>query len=87
MIIMPPNPLPLFFLSQIYMLAEWYKPGCVLEYPLGGSGEIVNALVRGMQKYGGRLSLKSHVQNIVVEKGRAIGVKLRSGQVVTFQFI
>lgn len=68
--------------EMIYMLAEWYKPGCVLEYPLGGSGEIVNALVRGMQKFGGRLSLKSHVQNIVVEKGRAIGVKLRSGQFV-----
>lgn len=63
------------------MFSEWYKPGCTLEYPLHGSGAIVEALVRGLQKFGGRISLKSHVENIVVEKGRAVGVKLRGGQV------
>lgn len=63
------------------MFAEWYKPGCSLEYPVGGSGAIVDALVRGLQKFGGRISLRSHVENIVVENGRAVGVKLRSGQV------
>ncbi|KAK3037716.1 hypothetical protein RJ639_031087 [Escallonia herrerae] len=68
--------------EMVYMFAEWYKPGCSLEYPLQGSGAIVNALVRGMQKYGGRISLRSHVEKIVVENGRAIGVKLRSGQFV-----
>ena len=67
---------------QIYMFAEWYKPGCSLEYPLHGSGAVVDALVRGLQKHGGRLSLGAHVERIVVENGRAIGVKLRSGQVI-----
>eukprot|EP00268_Persea_americana_P032386 TRINITY_DN31842_c0_g1_i3.p1 TRINITY_DN31842_c0_g1~~TRINITY_DN31842_c0_g1_i3.p1 ORF type:complete len:328 (+),score=58.00 TRINITY_DN31842_c0_g1_i3:950-1933(+) len=67
---------------QIYMFAEWYKPGCSLEYPLHGSGAVVDALVRGLQKYGGRLSLGAHVERIVVENGRAIGVKLRSGQFI-----
>ncbi|KAF8405825.1 hypothetical protein HHK36_007902 [Tetracentron sinense] len=68
--------------EMVYMFAEWYKPGCTLEYPLHGSGAVVDALVRGMQKFGGRLSLGTHVQNVVVENGRAIGVKLRSGQFV-----
>lgn len=63
------------------MFAEWYKPNCSLEYPLHGSGAVVDALVRGLQKFGGRISLRSHVENIVVEDGRAIGVKLRNGQV------
>lgn len=63
----------------VYMFAEWYKPGSVLEYPLHGSGAIVNALVRGMEKFGGRLSLGSHVEEIVIEGGRAVGVKLKSG--------
>uniref|UniRef100_A0A0C9QVE0 TSA: Wollemia nobilis Ref_Wollemi_Transcript_6218_2204 transcribed RNA sequence n=1 Tax=Wollemia nobilis TaxID=56998 RepID=A0A0C9QVE0_9CONI len=63
----------------VYMFAEWYKPGCVLEYPLDGSGGIVDALVRGMEKFGGRLSLGSHVQEIVIDGGRAVGVKLSSG--------
>lgn len=63
------------------MFAEWYKPGCTLEYPLNGSAAIVDALVRGIQKFGGRISLRSHVENVVVENGRAVGVKLRNGQV------
>lgn len=66
------------------MFAEWYKPGCSLEYPLHGSGALVNALVRGIEKFGGRLSLRSHVEKIVVENDRATGVKLSSGQVSRF---
>ncbi|CAA6660174.1 unnamed protein product [Spirodela intermedia] len=53
----------------VYMFSEWYKPGCLLEYPLHGTEAIVEALVRG------------HVEKIIVENGRATGVKLRSGQV------
>ncbi|KAF7848045.1 hypothetical protein BT93_L2343, partial [Corymbia citriodora subsp. variegata] len=68
--------------EMIYMFAEWYKPGCSLDYPVHGSGAIVDALIKGMQKFGGRISLRSHVEKIVVENGRAIGVKLRSGQFV-----
>ncbi|XP_064934490.1 prolycopene isomerase, chloroplastic-like [Musa acuminata AAA Group] len=66
----------------VYMFAEWYKPGCVLEYPLKGSGAVVDALVQGLKKYGGRLALGSHVDKIVVENGRATGVKLSSGHFV-----
>ncbi|XP_041015501.1 prolycopene isomerase, chloroplastic isoform X1 [Juglans microcarpa x Juglans regia] len=68
--------------EMVYMFAEWYKPGCCLEYPLHGSGAIVDALVHGMKKFGGRLSLGSHVEKIVIENGCATGVKLRSGQFV-----
>lgn len=66
------------------MFAEWYKPGCSLEYPLHGSGALVNALVRGLEKFNGRLSLGSHVEKIIVENGRATGIKLISGQVSLF---
>ncbi|XP_023553449.1 prolycopene isomerase, chloroplastic [Cucurbita pepo subsp. pepo] len=68
--------------EMIYMFAEWYKPGSCLEYPLHGSGAVVNALVQGLQKFGGRISLGSHVQNIIVENDRAVGVKLKSGQFI-----
>ncbi|KAF5951935.1 hypothetical protein HYC85_009879 [Camellia sinensis] len=63
-------------------IQEWYKPGCSLGYPIHGTGVVVDALVCGLQKFGGRISFKSHVENIVVENGRAVGVKLRSGQVL-----
>ncbi|KAI3872203.1 hypothetical protein MKW98_011695 [Papaver atlanticum] len=68
--------------EMVYMFAEWYKPGCTLEYPLHGSGAVIDALVRGLEKFGGRISLGSHVEQIVVENGRAVGVKLRSGQFI-----
>lgn len=38
--------------------------------------------VRGIEKLGGRVELKSHVQEIVVEGGKAVGVRLKSGAVV-----
>uniref|UniRef100_A0A2P2MQW1 Amine oxidase domain-containing protein n=1 Tax=Rhizophora mucronata TaxID=61149 RepID=A0A2P2MQW1_RHIMU len=68
--------------EMIYMFAEWYKPGSSLEYPCHGSGAVVDALVRGLQKFGGRISLRSHVEKIVIKHDRATGVKLRSGQFV-----
>ncbi|KAI5661663.1 hypothetical protein M9H77_20986 [Catharanthus roseus] len=68
--------------EMVYMFSEWYKPGCTLEYPLHGSGAVIDALVRGLKKFGGRLTLKSHVESIVVDQGQAIGVKLRNGQFI-----
>ncbi|XP_031490086.1 prolycopene isomerase, chloroplastic [Nymphaea colorata] len=65
--------------EMVYMFAEWYKPGSSLEYPLHGSGAIVDALVRGIRKFGGRLALGTHVDSIIVENGRAVGVQLSSG--------
>ncbi|CAL5379917.1 unnamed protein product [Camellia sinensis] len=46
--------------EMVYMFAEWYKPGCSLEYPIHGTGAVVDALVCGLQKFGGRISFKSH---------------------------
>ncbi|CAN0534489.1 unnamed protein product, partial [Laminaria digitata] len=38
--------------------------------------------VKGIEKLGGRVELKSHVEQIVVEGGRAVGVQLRSGAII-----
>lgn len=65
------------------MLADWYRPGVTLDYPRGGSGAIVDALVRGVRKHEpSRVCLNSHVDEIIVEENKAVGVKLASGQVV-----
>lgn len=44
---------------------------------MGGSEAIIAALIRGLEKNGGRLLLRSHVDHIVMEGGRATGVALR----------
>ena len=66
--------------EMAFMFAEWYKPGVVLDYPVGGSGALVDALVRGLEKYGGKLLLNSHVERVLVENNRATGVKLKNGK-------
>jgi phytoene dehydrogenase-like protein len=63
-----------------FMFAEWYRPGVKLDYPVGGSEGIVDALIRGIEKNGGKVVLKQHVQNIIVEGGEAAGVVLKGGQ-------
>lgn len=61
-----------------YMMKDWYAPNVSLDFPLGGSGEIVAALARGVTKNGGSIRLNSHVTEIVLENGSAVGVKVRS---------
>ncbi len=67
-----------------YMFDDWYKPNSMLEFPKGGSGAIVDALVRGVEKFGGELRLGTHVEEILVEgegdEKRAVGVRARGGE-------
>ncbi len=51
-----------------------------IDYPVGGSGALVAALVRGLHKCGGELRLSTPVERIWVEDNQARGVQLRSGQ-------
>jgi phytoene dehydrogenase-like protein len=65
--------------EMAFMFADWYRPNVVLDYPVGGSGALVDALVKGLKQHGGQLRLKAHVEKILVEKGRAVGIQLRNG--------
>jgi phytoene dehydrogenase-like protein len=66
--------------EMAFMFAEWYKPGVQLDYPMGGSGAIVDALVRGLTKQGGEIIYNAHVETVLVENKRAVGVRLRNGK-------
>lgn len=68
--------------EMAFMFAEWYRPGVVLDYPVGGSGALVDALVRGLERKGGKLMLGAHIEQVLVEGNRAVGVQLRDGKVI-----
>ncbi len=68
--------------EMAFMFADWYRPSAVLDYPVGGSGALVDALVRGLERHGGRLMLGAHVEQVLVEGDRAVGVRLRGGKEV-----
>ncbi|WP_377474314.1 MAG: NAD(P)/FAD-dependent oxidoreductase [Microcoleus anatoxicus] len=63
-----------------FMIGE--RSRSVIEYPVGGSGAIVDALVRGLQRWGGKLRLGTPVEQILVESGRATGVRLQNGEII-----
>jgi len=65
-----------------YMLADWYRPNVLLDYPRGGTGAVIDALVRGVTKTGGKVYTSAHVEEILIEGDRAVGVRLRSGKIL-----
>ncbi|NEO27371.1 MAG: NAD(P)-binding protein, partial [Kamptonema sp. SIO4C4] len=66
--------------EMAFMLGERAQPP--VEYPVGGSGAIAKALVRGLQRWGGELRLRSPVEKIIVESGKIKGVRLRHGEII-----
>ena len=50
-----------------FMLMERNAGQSTIDYPLAGSRGIVDALVRGLVRHGGRLRLRTHVDEIIVE--------------------
>jgi carotene isomerase len=52
----------------------------VIDYPVGGSGAIVQALVRGLERWGSKLRLNAHVEEILVGHGKAVGIRLKQGE-------
>lgn len=49
-------------------------------YPEGGSGEIARQLLRAVAEAGGWTRIRADVAEIVIERGRAVGVRLADGE-------
>jgi len=62
------------------LFGEWFEPDAALDYPSGGSPAVVAALVRGLERHGGRVRCGAAVEQILVEDGRAVGVRLVGGE-------
>mmetsp|Transcript_17886 Transcript_17886/g.37367 ORF Transcript_17886/g.37367 Transcript_17886/m.37367 type:complete len:620 (-) Transcript_17886:116-1975(-) len=65
-----------------YMVEDFFRENAVMDFPKGGSGELIGALARGVTKRKGcDIELSTAVEEIIVENGRAVGVKLaKSGR-------
>ncbi|WP_371733990.1 carotenoid isomerase [Synechococcus sp. CCY 9618] len=51
-----------------------------INYPRGGVGVIAEKLVRGLERAGGMIRYRSRVVKVLLEDGRAVGVKLAGGE-------
>eukprot|EP01035_Chromulina_nebulosa_P017570 gene17570-23137_t len=70
--------------AVVYTMRDLHQQRAALDYPVGGSGAVVDALIRGIEKFGkSKVYLNSHVEEILFDNKRASGVKLRrKGKIV-----
>jgi len=62
-----------------YTLGDLHREGSILDYPIGGSAAVCEALAASIERNGGRVMLQTHVEGISVEGGKASGVTVRGG--------
>ena len=68
----------LSLLAFVFALA-WMAQGNA-GYPIGGSLRMIGLIEENYEKLGGRIRFKARVERILVESGRAVGVKLQDGE-------
>jgi beta-carotene ketolase (CrtO type) len=59
------------------MMAMRHHPG--MARPLGGTGALVSALLRLLHRLGGKVLTEQTVEKILIDEGRAIGVRVAGG--------
>ncbi|MEM7437244.1 MAG: NAD(P)/FAD-dependent oxidoreductase [Myxococcota bacterium] len=67
-----------FFIHSL--VATHYLRGAA--YPIGGSAQIANTILPVIEASGGEVVTNADVQEIVIEKGRAVGVRLADDRVL-----
>ena len=71
-----------FSASAVYGLIAFLEREWGVHSVTGGTGQLVAGLVRLLQSQGGTLRCHADVAEILVERGRASGVRLQSGEAV-----
>jgi phytoene desaturase len=76
-----------FTASSIYALIHYLEREWGVWYARGGTGALVQALVRLIEEQGGQLHLNTEVAEILVENRRATGVRLHDGRIVHADYV
>jgi phytoene desaturase len=76
-----------FTTTAIYALINALERRWGVHYAMGGTGELVSGLVNLVEGQGGRMRMDSEVVEICVESGRATGVRLKGGEVISADIV
>ncbi len=71
-----------FQASSIYSMIHFLERRWGVHFAMGGTGALVQALLRLFQEMGGEFQLNARVEEILVEEGHVQGVRLISGQIL-----
>lgn len=73
--------------SSIYAMIHYLEREWGVHFAMGGTGALVQALVKLLEDLGGRLRLNSPVEELLVKNGAAAGVRLRSGEILRSKIV
>ncbi len=71
-----------FDTTSIYAMIHYLEREWGVHYAMGGTGSLVNALVKLIKEQGGKVHLDAEIDEILVEKGRATGIRLNNGDIL-----
>ena len=77
------GPPPTELLSAPFALWQPMYHCSGVKRPLGGSGMLTEALARMIRAHGGTIATDTSVDRILVENGRAVGVRTLAGEILT----
>lgn len=69
-----------FDTTSIYSMIHYLEREWGVHYAMGGTGSIVNGMVKLIEEQGGELHLDTEVEEILIENGKAKGVRLKNGK-------
>lgn len=70
-----------FTTSSIYTLIHYLERNWGVFFPKGGTGALIQALIKLFEDLGGKIQLNSEVDEILTNTGKVTGVKLKNGTV------
>jgi phytoene desaturase len=71
-----------FDTTAVYCLIAHLERRWGVHFAMGGTGALVSGLVKLLEGQGGVLRLNARVERILVERGRASGVRMEGGEVI-----
>jgi phytoene desaturase len=71
-----------FDAPSIYAMIHYLEREWGIHYAIGGTGAIVTAMGRLFEELGGRVRLNADVAEILIENGKAKGIRLADGEIL-----
>ncbi len=70
-----------FDTTSIYAMIHYLEREWGIHYAIGGTGAIVQGMVKLIEELNGRFHYNTEVDEILVENGRAVGIRLQDGTI------
>ncbi len=76
-----------FSVTSIYTLIAFLERKWGVHFPMGGTGALVEGMVKLIESMGGQLRLNSEVEHIETNQGKVTGVRLKSGETLAARYV